>query len=93
MEERAKAPKRNIDQVMFTKDGVQIIGISGKDVSENNEKLILSYVWSLILHYSIGGAATETKYNNINQVIKSAKNFWVSKRKQIPTRKNKLLQT
>ena len=47
-----KEPKRNVDQVMncdlsvdmFTKDGVKLIGISGKDVNDNNEKLILGYV-------------------------------------------------
>ena len=45
----AKEPKRNIDQVMncdlsvdmFSKDGVKLIGISGKDINDNNEKLIL----------------------------------------------------
>lgn len=56
-----KTPKRNIEMVencnlaieMFKKDGVHIIGISGKDINDNNEKLILGLIWSLILHYSI----------------------------------------
>ena len=55
-------PKRNVDMVqncdlaldMFTKDGVHIIGISGRDINENNEKLILGLIWTLISHYSIG---------------------------------------
>ena len=76
----AKAPKRNIDSVMncdlsvdmFTKDGVKLIGISGKDINDNNEKLILGFVWSLILHYSIGNAVTDDKDNNANK--KTAKN-------------------
>ena len=57
---------------MFTKDGVKLIGISGKDINDNNEKLILGYVWSLILHYSISGAVTEDKDNN--SAKKPAKN-------------------
>ena len=76
-----KEPKRNVDQVMncdlsvdmFTKDGVKLIGISGKDVNDNNEKLILGYVWSLILHYSIGGVVSEEKDNN-GTAKKPAKN-------------------
>lgn len=55
-------PKRNIDMVqncelaidMFIKDGVHFIGISGRDVHDSNEKLILGLVWTLISHYSIG---------------------------------------
>lgn len=55
-------PKRNVDKVqncdmavdMFAKDGVRFVGISGKDINDNNEKLILGLVWSLITHYSIG---------------------------------------
>lgn len=39
---------------MFKNDGVQLVGISGKDVNDNNVKLILGLVWTLILHYSIG---------------------------------------
>lgn len=39
---------------MFQKDGVQIVGISGKDINDNNQKLILGLIWSLIYHYSIG---------------------------------------
>ena len=39
---------------MFAKDGVRFVGISGKDINDNNEKLILGLVWSLITHYSIG---------------------------------------
>ena len=78
----AKTPKRNIDQVMncdlsvsvdkFTKDGVKLIGISCKDINDNNEKLILGYVWSLILHDSISVAVTEDK--DSNSAKKPAKN-------------------
>ena len=38
---------------MFAKDGVKLEGISGKDISDNNQKLILNLIWSLILHYSV----------------------------------------
>ena len=55
-------PKRNIDMVqncdlaldMFSKDGVRFIGISGRDINENNEKLILGLAWTIISHYAIG---------------------------------------
>ena len=30
---------------MFSKDGVKLVGISGKDISDNNEKLILGLIW------------------------------------------------
>ena len=39
---------------MFTKDGVQFVGISGKDIHDSKEKLVLGLVWTLILRYSIG---------------------------------------
>ena len=38
---------------MFEKDGVNFVGISGKDISDNNQKLILGLIWTLILHYSV----------------------------------------
>ena len=38
---------------MFSKDGVNFVGISGKDISDNNQKLILGLIWTLILHYSV----------------------------------------
>ncbi|KAK8883882.1 ERAD pathway [Tritrichomonas musculus] len=73
----AEAPKRKVEMVqncdlavdMFWKDGVNLIGISGKDVTDNNEKLILGLVWSLILRYSIGKSvhqnSDEVKQNRI----------------------------
>lgn len=65
-------PKRTVDEVMncelalkmFQKDGVKIIGISGKDINDNNEKLILGLIWSLILHYSINTIRSDGKDNN-----------------------------
>lgn len=45
---------------MFTNDGVQFVGISGKDVNDNKEKLILWLVWTLILHYSISKSVDST---------------------------------
>ncbi|KAK8838554.1 GTPase activator activity protein [Tritrichomonas musculus] len=72
-----ESPKMNVQKVqncdlaidMFTKDGVQLVGISGKDVSDNNEKLILGLIWSLILHYSIGKSITSVvSSNKINSV-------------------------
>ena len=54
----AEEPKRKVEidlsVDMFWKDGVNLVGISGKDVTDNKEKLILGLIWSLILHYSIG---------------------------------------
>lgn len=55
---------------MFIKDGVKLVGISGKDISDNNQKLIMGLIWSLILHYSIdnsmllNSSLNETKINN-----------------------------
>ena len=57
-----RSPTKNVQNVqncelalnMFENDGVKLVGISGKDISDNNEKLILGLIWSLILHYSIG---------------------------------------
>lgn len=54
-------PKRSIEMVqncdlaieMFTKDGVDLTGISGKDIYDSKEKLILGLIWTLISHYSI----------------------------------------
>lgn len=79
-----KDPKRNIDMVMncdtaidlFTKDGVKLIGISGKDVNDNNEKLILGLIWTLILHYSIGCAVSDDKNNDGKKNSKNALLEW-----------------
>ena len=67
-------PKRNVDQVqncdlsieMFEKDGVHLVGISGKDIHDNKEKLILGYIWTLILHYSIGKSINEDDSVKVN---------------------------
>lgn len=64
----ASNPKYNVEKVqncdlaldMFTKDGVQFVGMSGKDISDNNEKLILGLIWTLILHYSIAQSLAST---------------------------------
>lgn len=77
-------PKRNIDIVqncelaldMFMKDGVHFIGISGRDINENNQKLILGLVWTIISHYSFGDVKSKilswanertANYPNINK--------------------------
>lgn len=76
-------PKRTVDMVqncdlaveMFQKDGVDLVGISGKDINDNNEKLILGLVWSLILHYSIGRSVQiDTKKNLQNDSKRKSKN-------------------
>ena len=41
----------NLAVEMFKNDGVNLLNISGRDVNENNVKLILGMVWMLILHY------------------------------------------
>ena len=61
-------PKLKIEMVqncelaldMFSKDGVSFVGISGKDISDNNTKLILGLVWTLILHYSVDHSIKDT---------------------------------
>ena len=76
-----QAPKRNVDMVqncdlaidMFTKDGVKLVGISGKDINDSNQKLILGLIWTLILYYSIGKSVN---YNNpIQKTVKVNNNF------------------
>ncbi|KAK8863632.1 alpha-actinin [Tritrichomonas musculus] len=65
--EWAQKPNLNVEKVqncdlaidMFSKDGVRLVGISGKDINDNNEKLILGLIWSLILHYSIEKSSQE----------------------------------
>lgn len=58
---------------MFTKDGVQFVGISGKDIHDSKEKLVLGLVWTLILRYSIGQSIdTDSKVNSTSAVSSSA---------------------
>ena len=38
---------------MFRDDGIKIVGITGKDIVNHNEELILRLIWKLIKHYSI----------------------------------------
>ena len=57
-----RQPERSVDMVqncelalnMFTNDGVRFVNMSGKDIKDNNEKLCLGLIWTLILHYQIG---------------------------------------
>lgn len=58
---------------MFSNDGVKLVGISGKDISDNNKKLILGLIWSLILHYSVDHSANldDIITSKINNLIKS----------------------
>lgn len=49
---------------MFRNDGFKAIGITSKDISENNEKKIIDLVWQLINHYSI-----ENSFGNLNNKI------------------------
>ena len=60
-------PQLSVEQVqncelaldMFQNDGVKLVGISGKDVNDDNQKLILGLIWSLILHYSVGKSVND----------------------------------
>lgn len=92
----AESPKRKVEMVqncdlavdMFWKDGVNLIGISGKDITDNNEKLILGLIWSLILHYSIGKSvhSDEEKQNSAakNDEAKMLKNWAVERIENYP---------
>ena len=72
------SPERTVDMVqncdlaidMFAKDGVDLVGISGKDINDNNEKLILGIIWSLILHYSIG-QSVQINHENTKKNVKN----------------------
>ncbi|KAK8860457.1 GTPase activator activity protein [Tritrichomonas musculus] len=82
-------PVRNVDKVqncelaieMFVEDGVHLLGISGKDINENNQKLILGLIWMLIVHYSIGQSVdlqSDDKNNNIQAVYNDRKKALLS---------------
>ena len=78
--EWAQKPNLNVEKVqncdlaidMFSKDGVRLVGISGKDINDNNEKLILGLIWSLILHYSIGESIQRNSFGD--EIINSKDN-------------------
>lgn len=58
---------------IFAKDGVNLVGISGKDISDNNQKTILDLIWTLILHYSIERSLKITQTEN-RQIINEKRN-------------------
>lgn len=76
----SKSPKLKVEMVqncdlaidMFSKDGVNFVGISGKDISDSNQKLILGLIWTLISNYSVGQSISAEKQNVSND--KSNKN-------------------
>lgn len=49
---------------MFRNDGFKAIGITSKDICDNDEKQILELIWQLILHYSI-----EKSFGNLNSKV------------------------
>ena len=61
----AQEPQKGVEMIqnsdlsvqMFFEDGVHLIGIAGKDIHDNNVKIIRGYIWTLIERYSIGRAA------------------------------------
>ena len=63
--EWAKTPEKPVDMIrnsdlsvqQFFEDGVHLIGIAGKDIHDNNVKIIRGYMWTLIERYTIGRAA------------------------------------
>ena len=84
--EWANTPKKPIDMIknadlsvqMFFEDGVHLIGIAGKDVHDNNVKLIRGYIWTLIQRYSIGRSTfnDKNKANNRTKNIKDILRQW-----------------
>lgn len=67
---------------MFFEDGVHLIGIAGKDIHDNNVKIIRGYIWTLIERYSIGRASygdlnnEQTKKMSFNDILM----FWANNR-------------
>lgn len=53
---------------MLAADGVRLVGISGKDICDNNQKLILGLIWSLIIHYSITTSSQPPNKSNTDEV-------------------------
>ncbi|KAK8857753.1 alpha-actinin [Tritrichomonas musculus] len=82
----AHAPKKPIEMIknadlsvqMFFEDGVHLIGIAGKDVHDNNVKLLRGYIWTLIERYSIGRStfADKSKANNRTKNIRDILKQW-----------------
>lgn len=69
---------------MFRNDGFKAIGITSKDICDNNEKQIIELVWQLISHYLI-----EMSFGNLNSKnnvstsnIKSQLLSWAIRRTQ-----------
>ena len=73
----SKSPKLKVEMVqncdlaidMFSKDGVNFVGISGKDISDSNQKLILGLIWTLISNYSVGQSISAEKHNVSNDKL------------------------
>ena len=73
----SKSPKLKVEMVqncdlaidMFSKDGVNFVGISGKDISDSNQKLILGLIWTLISNYSVGQSISAEKQNVSNDKL------------------------
>ena len=88
--EWAQEPKKAVEMIqnsdlsvqMFFEDGVHLIGIAGKDIHDNNVKIIRGYIWTLIERYSIGRAAygdlnnEKTKSMSFNDILM----FWANER-------------
>lgn len=75
----SQSPMKKIEMIkngdlsvqMFFEDGVHLIGIAGKDIHDNNVKIIHGYIWTLIERYSIGRAS----YGSLNKRNTKAKSF------------------
>ena len=86
----ATDPKKPVEMIqnsdlsvqMFFEDGVHLIGIAGKDIHDNNVKIIRGYIWTLIERYSIGRASygdlnnEKTKSMSFNDILM----FWANER-------------
>ncbi|KAK8896778.1 alpha-actinin [Tritrichomonas musculus] len=77
--EWAKTPTKSVEMIknsdlsvqQFFEDGVHLIGIAGKDIHDNNVKIIRGYIWTLIERYSIGRAA----YGDLHKKNTKARSF------------------
>lgn len=57
---------------MFIDDGVIFDEITGKDINENKEEVILDFVWILILYYSINRSFINSTSDVLDELMKWA---------------------
>ena len=72
----------NVAFKMLHNDGFIPNGVTSKDISNNNEKQIMEFIWQLITHYSIENSFSKIKENASSENVNSKLLSWAMKRTQ-----------